>query len=125
MERAMEPATTILLIEDESIIRMGTAAILEDAGYRVLEAGHAGEAIEILETHPEIDLVVTDVQMPGPVDGLGLVATIGHVHPRIRTLVTSGRATGQDARQCGANKFLSKPYSAADLQSAVQKTLLS
>lgn len=117
------PSTTILLIEDESLIRMGTVAMLEDAGHLVLEAANAEEALDVLHDHPEIRLVITDVQMPGVLDGLELVETMRRDYPEIRTLVTSGRASSRDAHDCGAHKFLSKPYSATELESVVEKLL--
>jgi CheY-like chemotaxis protein len=86
---------------------------------------HQHRPLDLLAAHPEIDLVVTDVQMPGETDGLKLVDAMTHIYPNVRTLVTSGRASPYDARQCGANKFLAKPYSALALQTAVQKTLLN
>src|SRR5580698_8037145 len=103
---------TILLIEDEAIIRLGTTAMLEDAGYEVMEAGDASEALAILSSHPEIDVVLTDVQMPGVIDGLNLVEIINQDYPAIRCIVTSGKASLGEAKQCGARSYLPKPYSA-------------
>lgn len=119
MSHATPLVATILLVEDEPLIRMATAAILEDEGYRVLEGRDAEEALAILRTDPDISIVVTDVQMPGKIDGLDLVRVIGQDYPHIQTLITSGRATVKEARHCGANKYLPKPYSASALQTAV------
>jgi CheY-like chemotaxis protein len=121
MECAM--TSTILLIEDEPIIRLSTAAMLEDAGYDVLEAGDASEAMVVLSGHPEIRLVLTDVQMPGVIDGLGLVEIINHDYPAIRSIVTSGRSGPQEARQRGARSFLMKPYTAAAMEAALKEAL--
>jgi two-component system, response regulator PdtaR len=124
MERAKDQVITILLIEDEGLIRMATAAMLEDAGYRVLEAMNADEALATLDTDgEEIDLVITDVQMPGKIDGLALVALISRKYPHIQALITSGRASVNEAWQSGAKKFLSKPYTAMAIQSAVKAVL--
>jgi two-component system, response regulator PdtaR len=112
-------SSTILLTEDEPVIRLGTSAMLEDAGYRVLEAGDASEALVLLSQHPEISLVLTDVQMPGAIDGLALVCIIQADYPKIRSIVTSGRSGSPEARQCGAAKFLPKPYTARTIQAAV------
>jgi CheY-like chemotaxis protein len=119
MEQANRNAITILLIEDEPLIRMATSAILEDAGYHVLEEATADAALESLSRHPEVDVVITDVQMPGRLDGLALIEIIGQDYPKIQTVITSGRTGPNEARQCGAKKFLSKPYTAAAIQSAV------
>ena len=114
---------TILLIEDEGLIRMATAAMLEDAGYMVLEAANADDALITLGNNKRIDVVITDVQMPGKIDGLTLVGIITRDYPLIRSLVTSGRASLREARDCGAKKFLTKPYTADAIQSAVEAVL--
>jgi CheY-like chemotaxis protein len=110
---------TILLIEDEPIIRMGTSAMLEDAGYLVLEAANTDEAQTLLTAHPEIAIVVTDVQMPGSMDGLALAQMLHRNHPEIRVLVTSGRSGSLEARECGNASFLPKPYTAAAIEKAL------
>ena len=114
---------TILLIEDEAVIRLGTIAMLEDGGYEVLEAGDASEALAILSGHPEIDVVLTDVEMPGVIDGLSLVEIINQDYPSIRCIVTSGKASLDDARQYGAKFYLPKPYSAATMEAALKDAL--
>lgn len=62
----------VLLVEDEVLIRMVVADYLRECGYRVLEAGNADDAFKILTTNEPIDVVCTDVQMPGTLDGFGL-----------------------------------------------------
>ncbi|HEY2007631.1 MAG TPA: response regulator [Rhizomicrobium sp.] len=124
MGHPKDQAFTVLLVEDEGIIRMASAAILEDAGYDVLEAVDAEEALATLNDHPEVDVVVTDVQMPGKLDGLQLIEVIAHDYPQVQTLVTSGRASLREARESGAVKFLAKPYTAAGIQSAVRMLAL-
>ena len=120
MGRAKNQPITILLIEDEPLIRMATAAMFEDEGNSVLEATDADSALLILETHAEIDVVITDVQMPGKIDGLALVEIISRDYPHVRSLVTSGRTCLEDAKRCGASGFLAKPYTALAIQSALQ-----
>jgi CheY-like chemotaxis protein len=120
MGRAKDQALTVLLVEDEGIIRMASAAILEDAGFDVLEAGDAEEALATLSDHPEVHVVVTDVQMPGRLDGLELVELIAHDFPQVQTLVTSGLTGFNEARESGAARFLAKPYTAAAIQAAVE-----
>lgn len=113
-------AQTILLIEDEPLIRMGTSAMLEDGGYTVLEAGDATEAQALLASHPEISIVVTDVQMPGAMDGLALTSMLKRDHSHIRVLITSGRTGLHEAREHGASNYLSKPYTAHAIQRALE-----
>jgi CheY-like chemotaxis protein len=72
MQDPMKPVPAVLIVEDEALIRMDTASLIEDAGFKVHEAGNADEAIRILELHDEIRLIFTDVNMPGSMDGLKL-----------------------------------------------------
>jgi CheY-like chemotaxis protein len=123
MVGAQRQQITILLIEDEGLIRMGTCAMLEDAGYMVLEAENAEEALQLLAANTEISIVVTDVQMPGSIDGLALCEIVARDFPQVRTLVTSGKSSVQDARACGAQRFLPKPYTANAIQTTVQAML--
>jgi DNA-binding NtrC family response regulator len=123
MRRAKDQAITILLVEDESIIRMASAAMLEDVGYTIIEATDADDALRTLHHHPEVNVVVTDVQMPGTIDGLALVEILTHDYPHIETVITSGRTSVNAARQSGAIEFLAKPYTAAAIQTAVKTAL--
>lgn len=61
---------TVIVVEDETLVRMNIAMSLEDEGYIVLEAANADDAIGLLEQHPEIRLMFTDIDMPGSMDGL-------------------------------------------------------
>jgi CheY-like chemotaxis protein len=65
---------TILVVEDDIFVRLDIAEYLRDCGYRVIEAGTAAEAIDVLESNVPIDLVFSDIQMPGEMDGFGLAA---------------------------------------------------
>src|ERR1700754_2086080 len=125
MKRATAHVPSVLLVEDEAIISMASEAILEDAGYKVITALNADEALEILRGNQDIDVVITDVQMPGTIDGLKLVELIETHFPHIETLVTSGRAGQSEARASGAKKSLPKPYTASAIQSAVKEVLAS
>jgi CheY-like chemotaxis protein len=112
---------TVLVVEDEALIRMSTVASLEDAGLRVLEAGNSAEALYVLGQHAEIRVLVTDVHMPGKMDGLALVSQVQRDHPVIRAVVVSGNATATQAYQAGAARFISKPY----LTQSVVRAVLS
>lgn len=111
---------TVLLIEDEPLIRMATSAMLEDSGFLVLEAANADEAKIIVAGHPEITVVITDVQMPGSMDGLEFASLVHREYAHIPVLITSGRAGLQEAREHGATSFLSKPYTALAIQNALE-----
>jgi DNA-binding NtrC family response regulator len=112
-------APTILIVEDEILIRMSSVATLEDAGFRILEAGSAAEAMEVLSANSDVDVLMTDVRMPGGMDGLKLVALVHRRHPDIRAIVVSGNTSAEDARNAGAIGFLQKPYMADTLVCAI------
>ena len=109
---------TVLLIEDEALIRMGTSAMLEDSGFLVLEAANADEAKVIVADHPEIAVVITDVQMPGSMDGLAFASMLHRDYSHIPVLITSGRTGIQEAQEHGAS-YLPKPYTAQAIQNAL------
>jgi two-component system, response regulator PdtaR len=115
---------TILVVEDEVLIRMSTVATLEDEGYCVLEAQNSPEALQILSRHAEVSILVTDVRMGGAMDGLALVAQVRLAHPAIRAIVVSGTTSATEAIDAGALGFLTKPYMAHTLVQAVHDTVL-
>lgn len=114
---------TILVVEDEVLIRMSAVATLEDAGYFVLEAQNSADALEILTRHPEVSIMVTDVRMPGLMDGLALVAQVNIDRPDIRSIVVSGHTSAMQASDAGAMGFLPKPYLAQTIVQAVHDTV--
>lgn len=117
---------TILLVEDEPIIRMSLVQHLEDCGYPVLEAENAPDAIQLLKHHPEIAVVFTDVQMPGEMDGLGLAKWVIENRPRIAVMVASGHAARETLMKelCGAHAF-TKPYNYDELTNHIRDALKS
>ncbi len=86
----------ILIVEDEFLLRMDSAELIENAGFEVIQAGNADEAIEILKARPDIHVVFTDIQMPGSMDGLKLarfVRTAGRRSRSLRRRVFCGSKT--------------------------------
>lgn len=112
-DRAVNVAAVqrVLLVEDELLIRALVADFLRDEGFEVVEAVNGLEAIELLLAKAEIDLVLTDVRMPGPVDGLGVLQFVKRALPQTPVLVMSGHLDGSDALAAGADGFLTKPLS--------------
>lgn len=123
MCNAAEPQT-ILVVEDEPFIRMSAVAALQDAGFWVLEAQNSAEALDILSRHDEISIMVTDVRMPGHMDGLALVTWVQLNNPGIRSIVVSGNATAAQAGKAGAFGFVAKPYLPDTIIKAVHDTML-
>jgi DNA-binding NtrC family response regulator len=117
---------SVLLVEDEALIRMMLAGEFEDGGFEVHEAGSADHAVRLLEAGLEIAAVVTDVRMPGSMDGLGLVAWLADRRPGLPVLVISGYVTQSEV--VGLNPavagVLSKPYNPSDVVALVASPLL-
>jgi CheY-like chemotaxis protein len=110
---------TILIVEDDPFLRVTTAVELEEEGWTVLEAFNADEAIEILERRSDIGAVVTDVLMPGHVDGMGLASSVKERWPNIALIVTSGQVRPRDGALPDGTIFLSKPCTVEQLLSAL------
>jgi DNA-binding NtrC family response regulator len=115
---------TILVVEDEVFIRMSAVASLEDAGFAVHDAKDSAEALRVLAQHDDISVMLTDVRMPGMMDGLELVAAVQRDYPAIRAIVASGNSTAAQASKAGAVGFIPKPYMAQTMVQAVLDTLL-
>ena len=98
---------SVLVVEDEQLIRMDTAVSLEATGFIVHEAANAADAIRCLELHPEIRLVFTDVNMPGSMDGLALARYVRGRWPPVKLIVTSGYVKVHPAI-CPRARFSSK-----------------
>jgi two-component system, response regulator PdtaR len=116
-------SAVVLIVEDEPIVRLDAIDTLTHAGFRVIEAANADEAIAILESRDDIRVVVTDIQMPGSMDGLKLAATIGSRWPPIALIVTSGRICVEKQDLPERGRFLPKPYSGAGLVDAIHAVL--
>jgi signal transduction histidine kinase/HAMP domain-containing protein/ActR/RegA family two-component response regulator len=118
---------TILVVEDEPVLRDMAHLILQDCGYQVLEAGAGAEALQVWERHPGgIDLVLTDVVMPGGMSGRELAVRLLAAHPQLKIIFTSGYnvdETNTDFFRRGGATFLQKPYTRIVLAKAVRETL--
>jgi two-component system, response regulator PdtaR len=111
----------ILIVEDELLIRMDSAEAIENAGFEVIQAGNADEAIVILTTRPDIHVVFTDIQMPGSMDGLKLARFVRGRWPPIKILATSGFVkVGPDDLPDGG-EFLTKPYRGPEMVAKLRK----
>jgi CheY-like chemotaxis protein len=115
---------TVLVVEDEAIIRLSVVAVLQDAGFTVLEAQSSAEALEQLAQHSDINVLLTDVRMSGRMSGLALVALVHRDYPGIPVIVMSGNATADEARNAGASGFISKPYMPHVIVQMVRNTAL-
>jgi len=100
----------VLIVEDELLVRMIVSDVLRDAGYSVIEAASGDEAAEILSSGVPVDLVFSDVRMPGALDGIALLGFVRSILPNVPVVITSGHLQAGLAMTDGATRFLAKPY---------------
>jgi CheY-like chemotaxis protein len=112
---------TVLVVEEDAIIRMSAIHMIEDAGYTVVEACNADEAIAILEKYSDIGVVFTDINMSGSMDGLKLAHAIRNRWPPIHLIVASG--LDREDQLPANGRFVRKPYTAADVTTALDELL--
>ena len=119
MSEDREAPRSILLTEDEPLVRHCIAQELRDIGYVVYEAQEAVDALSVLEREA-VDLLITDIRMPGAVDGLQLARRTREEHPETRVVLLSGNITRETDRFDGV---FTKPVRMSDLIAAVKKLL--
>jgi CheY-like chemotaxis protein len=120
------PPATVLVVDDEPRMRRVARRMLSELGYQVLEAENAAAAARLLDTDVSIDLLFTDVVMPGESDGRALGRWARRTHPGLGVLLTSGfiqQTAVEDSSGAEPLPLLSKPYSKEQLQHAVQTLL--
>jgi CheY-like chemotaxis protein len=100
----------VLVVEDDALIRMHASEMIRDLGFETVEAANADEAISLLEGCSDITVVFTDIQMPGSMDGLRLVAVVRDRWPPVALLVASGQLHPPASALPAGVRFLSKPY---------------
>lgn len=116
----MENAS-ILVVDDEALIRMAMLDIVEEAGYSAVEAADADEAIVMLERCPRIAAVLTDINMPGgTMDGLQLSRMIRDRWPLVGLVLTSGRFVARTPQMPDGVHFIPKPYTPDEIVAALQ-----
>lgn len=113
----------ILIVEDEYLIRMLAADVAAERGFAVLEAGNSDEAMRLLERQAGIDIVFTDIDMPGDCDGLALAKRISHLWPSVRIVITSGKVRPRESELPNGSLFLAKPYRPDELADALAMVL--
>jgi CheY-like chemotaxis protein len=118
---------TLLVVEDEILIRMTTADYLRNNGFRVLEASNATEALAVFAAGEPIQLVFTDVDMPGTMDGTALANWIHKYFPDVKVLLTYQLSAAHSARPSAVSTHmeavLEKPYAHAALLAVVKRLI--
>jgi DNA-binding NtrC family response regulator len=101
---------TVLVVEDELLIRLHVADTLRDRGFEVIEAGDAAAALSILKANAHVDAVFSDVSLPGNLDGFALARWIRNHRPGLPVVLTSGEVTADHAHAVsGEEPFFAKP----------------
>src|SRR3954462_13222949 len=100
----------ILLVEDEPLVRETNVDVLQEAGFRVIEARDADEAFGLLRHRPDVEIVLTDVDMPGSIDGFEFARLAAQGWPDVRVAVMSGKTTPGPGDLPQEAVFLPKPY---------------
>jgi CheY-like chemotaxis protein len=112
-----ETRCTILVVEDEVLVRMMIADQLRDAGYTVVEAAGADEALNVLAHVFDVKLVLSDIQMPGSMDGVEMARMVRSAYPTMKIVLTSGHSAAVNAAE--HDGFFPKPYDAAKIISHI------
>lgn len=112
MPAASDRGHTILVVDDEVLIRVVIADYLRECGFQVIETGSADEALTLLNSDIPVDLVFSDVQIPGNMNGVGLARWIRERRPEVKIVLTSGYANSAEeaADLCDGGSLMSKPY---------------
>ena len=113
----------VLIVEDEALVRLVAASMLQDAGFDTLEADTAEDALDVLERHDDVRVLFSDVQLPGAMDGLDLAHLVHDRWPDIGLLLTSGGVTVRRNEIPDDGDFLPKPYDVFRMVEAVRKVM--
>ena len=113
--------SVVLVVEDDDLVRLYAAEMLEDAGFAVVEARNADAAWDILEDRSDIGILFTDIDMPGSMCGLILAERVHRNWPDVRLVLTSGRQRFGDEDIPDDGRFLPKPYGAEQVVQAIHQ----
>src|SRR3954469_9490019 len=116
--QAIKP--TVLIVEDEMLLRMRAVDIVEDAGFTPLEAVNADDALALLESRSDIELLFTDIQMPGTMNGLKLAHAVHERWPLIKIILVSGQVTPNEEDRPANSQFLGKPMEVQQMIAELQ-----
>jgi DNA-binding response OmpR family regulator len=123
-EHMVAKACRVLIVEDEFLIRLTLAEVLADEGYTVIEAETGDEAVKLLEAGPPIDVLLTDIQLPGQLDGKALVRHVRTTQPDLPVIFMTGRPDTMEGRGPDAKEiYVAKPYLPSEICAAVRRML--
>jgi len=116
-------APCVLVVEDEALLLFAIADELREAGFEVLEARNAAEAIVLLEKNARVDVLFTDVDMPGTIDGIRLSQIVRDRWPPIAIIVTSGKGAQVSGALPDGAVFMPKPYGVSSVAATINRVL--
>jgi two-component sensor histidine kinase len=122
-EKSLTAKPTVLVVEDEMMLRLRAVDIVEDAGFSPLQAVNADEALALLESHADIKLLFTDIQMPGSMDGLKLAHAVHERWPAIKIILVSGQVTLDEGERPADSRFFGKPMKAKHMIAELQEMI--
>jgi CheY-like chemotaxis protein len=123
MTQTAAKRAVVLVVEDDVLLRINAAEMIESAGFDVIETASADEAIAVLERCVVIHVVFTDIQMPGSMDGLKLAHVVRSRWPPVGIIATSGQVAPRPGDLPEGGKFLQKPYSAVLVANALRELI--
>jgi two-component system, response regulator PdtaR len=106
---------TILVVDDDVLLRLHASDLLEENGYTIVEANSAEQALKVMETRKDVRMLFTDIQMPPGIDGLELARQVHGRWPTVLLVITSGQKQPTKAEIADDGQFISKPYRAQEL----------
>jgi len=122
LDHSVVPAV-VLVVEDEMLLRLRAVDMVEDAGYTSVEAVDADEAVAILESRSDIALLLTDIQMPGSMDGLKLAHWVHERWPPIKIILVSGQLKLTTIDIPANSRFFGKPLEAGEMIAEMQEMI--
>ncbi len=123
----LAPRATVLVVEDEELLLESTSRLLESLGYRVLAAADGPSALGLLEGGAEVDLLLSDVILPGGMNGEQLATAVQRRYPKVQVLLTSAyqrEVLVAQGSMAGRRHLLKKPFRRRDLEESVQDVLI-
>ena len=126
MNNYSDETPVVLLVEDELLVRMAAAEDLQDAGFHVLEAANADVALAVLETcSHDVQVLFTDIDMPGSMNGLDLAESVQQRWPHISLLISSAYHRPLPQQIPDDGRFVPKPYSSEDVVKHIRELVTS
>lgn len=120
---ARQDPIVVLVVEDDSLLRMDAVQMIEEAGFQVLEADNADQAVALLERRSDINVVFTDIQMPGSMDGFKLAHAIRDRWPPVKIIATSGYFLEMTSNLPEGGRFISKPYDIQQITALIHEMM--